>query len=117
MSETSYPVEIKSRVQERLAWGLETSCRLVSPKEQNWSALVRDLSRGGVGLVLDSYLEAGSELAIEIPRTTDVQAKHLHVRVVHATALPGGRWLLGCSLVKPLSEAEMHTLLAQTEQS
>src|SRR5262249_23564680 len=89
-----YAMEIKSRAHERLAWGLETTCRLLPDEEQSWPTLVRDLSRGGVGLVLDDHIEPGSELAIEIPHS----AEHLHVQIVHATAMPGGQWLLGCSL-------------------
>jgi hypothetical protein len=102
--------EIRSRVQERRAWGLETTCRLPAPEKRSWPVLVRDLSMGGVGLVLDTYLETGSELIIEIPDSQD----HLRVRIVHATALPGGQWLLGCSLTKALTEKELQQLLART---
>jgi len=99
--------EIRSRVQERLAWGLATTCRLPAPENRSWPVLLRDLSMGGVGLVLDTYIESGSELIIEIPNS---QA-HLRARIVHATALPGGQWLLGCSLVKDLTEKELQLLL------
>jgi hypothetical protein len=110
--------EIKSRALERLAWGLETTCRLISGEERTLPALVRDLSSNGVGLVLDSYLQPGSELAIQIPPAHEnMQAEHLHVRVVHAAALPGGQWLLGCSLTRPLSENERQRLLERTGKS
>ena len=105
-----YGKEIKSRVQERQAWGLETTCRLPPPEKRSWPALARDLSMVGVGLVVDTYLETGSELIIEIPNSQD----HLRVRIVHATALPGGQWLLGCRLAKALTEKEMQQLLART---
>ena len=102
-----YAMEIKSRAHERLAWGLETVCRLLADEERSWPTLVRDLSRGGVGLVLDDHIEPGSELAIEIPHS----GEHLHVQIVHATAMPGGQWLLGCSLATLLTEEEVQQLL------
>jgi len=105
-----YAKEIKSRVQERWAWGLETTCRLPPPEKRSWPAVVRALSLRGVGLVLDTYLETGSALIVEIPNSQD----HLRVRIVHATALPGGQWLLGCSLGKALTEKELQKLLART---
>jgi PilZ domain-containing protein len=107
-----YTMEIKSRAHERRPWGLETWCRLAVAEHQPWPALVRDLSRGGVGLVLDTFLEPESELTIEIP----VAPGRLRVVVVHATTLPGGKYLLGCRLVKPLSEEEVQKLLAGTEK-
>ena len=104
-------MEIKSRVQQRHAWGLETSCGMIPGEDRNWPTLVRDLSHGGVGLVLERRIEPDSDLAIEVPQADSNPADILRVRVIHATAIPGGQWLHGCVLVSPLSEDEIQRLL------
>jgi hypothetical protein len=110
----SPPTGVECRVYERFPCGLETSCQPVAArgdKDISWQARIRDISVGGVGLLLERRFERGTGLAVEIPATDSRAGDTLLVRVVHATRFPEGQWLLGCVLISPLSEEELETLL------
>jgi hypothetical protein len=99
---------------------METSCQPIAARGEDlsWPAQLRDLSVGGMGVVLRRRFERGAGLAVEIPETPTSPATTLLGRVVHTTSLPGGSWLLGCAFVSNLSEDELKRLLGlgQKEQ-
>ena len=108
-----YPT-VECRAWERFPCGLQTTCQPIAARgdhELSWSAHIRDLSQGGVGVVLKRRFERGAGLAIEIPESDSSSATTLLGRVVHTTSLPGGIWLHGCAFVSPLSEDELNRLL------
>jgi hypothetical protein len=112
---TSRPVGMECRVFERHSCGLATSCQPVAARGDRdlaWPAEIRDVSAGGVGLVLGRRFERGAGLAIEIPESPTAPADTLLARVIHTTALPEGEWLLGCSFISELSQDELQRLLA-----
>ena len=117
LSEVSTPGQYpfgECRVWERFPCGLHTICQPVAGRgdmEMSWSAQIRDLSEGGVGVVLRRRFERGVGLAIEIPESESSSTTMLMGRVVHTTSLPGGLWLHGCAFVSPLSEDELQRLL------
>src|SRR5262245_64007711 len=62
------------RVFERQACEVTTACRpaaAFNSKEAVWSATIRDVSAGGVRLVLRRRFETGTGLAIELPGNDD----------------------------------------------
>jgi hypothetical protein len=102
------------RVWERHPCDLQTSCQPIAARADGdylWPATVRDISAGGVGLVVARRFEPGAGLVIEIPATDTTPADSLLARVMHATALPHGLWLLGCSFPSQLSDDELRGLL------
>jgi hypothetical protein len=102
------------RVWERLSCGLETSCQPLAARgdrDMFWPACIKDISAGGMGLVLTRRFERGTGLAIEIPATADSSADTLLAKVVHVARLPDGRWLLGCAFVSVLGDDEVQKLL------
>ena len=106
---------VECRVWERHPCGLEAACQPITtwgPKETNWPAQIRDISSGGLGLVLGRRFERGAGLSVEIPGDGSGDPEVLLLRVVHVSALPGGRWLLGCSFVSELDEDEVQRILA-----
>jgi hypothetical protein len=112
------------RVSERHPCGLQTSCQPIAAradKDYKWPAEVRDISVGGVGLVLRRRFERGTGLAIEIPGPDGQIADTLLAKVVHVTTRRDGAWLLGCQFVSGLSDDEMQRLLqlarAQTAEA
>ncbi len=112
-SSAQYP-SVECRVWERYPCGLQATCQPIAARADNdlsWPAQIRDLSVGGMGLVLRRRFERGVGLAIEIPRTGSASADTLLARVVHTTSLPGGLWLHGCAFVSELSEDELKRLL------
>jgi hypothetical protein len=104
---------VECRVYERRSCRLDASCQPVAAcgeKGRNWSGQIRDISRGGMGLILNRRFERGACLAIEIAETERFPGETLLGRVVHATAQPDGRWLLGCQFFQPLSEDKVSLL-------
>src|SRR5262249_35993927 len=102
------------RVWERHPCDLEASCQPIAARgdrDRAWPGVIRDGSGGGGGLGLGRRFERGAGLAVEIPATASTPSEVLLARVVHATALPGGRWLLGCGFVSQLSDDELRRLL------
>jgi hypothetical protein len=83
--------------------------------EYGWWASVRDVSLGGLALVLSQRLSPGTRLIIDKPVRSGKPWHALSVRVVHATACAEG-WLLGCEFAHPLSEEDLEALLQPAER-
>jgi hypothetical protein len=98
----------------RLASDLVTTSRPSGgSRDVSWPGKVRDISRGGVGLVMQHRFRAGTRLEIEFRDAAGVLLRTVRARVVHATAiLVDGcpRWLLGCAFHEPLEEHEFESL-------
>jgi hypothetical protein len=102
------------RAYVRLASDLASTCRLPGgAREVGWPGRVRDISLGGVGLVMRHCFRPGTELEIELRGRSGEVLRTVAARVVHATAVlvdGNSGWLLGCALDRPLSEEEFHAL-------
>jgi len=106
---------LNCRVWERQACDLEAACRpLAGRSSQNplWSAVVRDLSPGGIGLIVERRFERGTSLTVEVPETGTRPAVTLFGRVAHVTALPDNRWLIGCAFALQLDTEKLQSLLS-----
>jgi hypothetical protein len=104
---------IERRTFVRLACDLQATCRSASLREVGWPGVVRDISRGGIGLLLTHRFQPGTELAVELRDEKGELRRVLRARVVHATATSSGgnpAWLLGCAFDAPLSEEEFKGL-------
>jgi hypothetical protein len=71
-------------------------------------ARVRNVSRTGIGLVLDRHWPPGTALIFELPVEDGVRSAR--GRVIHATSQPGGTFLVGCTFDLPLSDVELQAL-------
>jgi len=99
------------RASVRYRSDVKGSCQTLSVRrETSWEAIVRDISPDGVGLLLGRRFEPGVLLAIELTAAGDDQTRLLLARVAHATARPEGGWLIGCTLLSPLSDDEVQQL-------
>jgi hypothetical protein len=106
------PVERRAYV--RLASDLSATCLPAARSwEVGWPGKVRDISPGGVGLLLRHRFRPGTPLTVELRGSTGTLLRAVAVRVVHATAVvvEGGHcWLLGCAFDRPLSGEEFRAL-------
>jgi c-di-GMP-binding flagellar brake protein YcgR len=99
--------------EERRAW-VRYVCDLVTvyqPTQQQESerllARVRNISRGGINLVVDKEFTSGSILSVEVPAEDGNPLCSLLACVIHATQQAGGDWALGCSFVRELSDDDL----------
>jgi PilZ domain len=87
---------------------------LAVPGGEEGEAVLWDISEQGIGLVLNRPLAAGSAVFLELPavRPGAVRTQIAQVaEVVHAAALPGGRWLVGCHLGVRLGADDLRAVL------
>ena len=97
------------RASARRRCGRGGTCRaLPDGLGDRWLATVRDVSAGGVGLLLPRRFEPGALLAVELPEGGS--ARSVLAQVAHATAHGGGQWLVGCRFLSPLDEDELRAL-------
>jgi len=102
------------RVWERHGCDMQAACQSVANRSSNdlmWPATIRNISRGGVGLVVDRRFERGTGLFIECQTKKAECVGPYMARVVHATSRPDGIWLLGCSFVRPLTDEQLNEFL------
>jgi hypothetical protein len=109
--ESSPSHTFERRATVRYPSSLLSSLHTVAPnKEGSWSAEIRDVSAGGIGLLLRRRFERGTLLAVEPIEPGPDAPTLLLVQVVRSTAQAEGRWLLGCQLVRELSASEVRAL-------
>jgi hypothetical protein len=90
----------------------DNSCRpITARKNEAWAATVRDLSTGGVGIVVNRRFEPGTLLSVELQDSEQTVNRNLLVRVVRVLEQGEGRWLLGCAFTNKLSDADLLTLM------
>jgi hypothetical protein len=74
--------------------------------------MVHDMSRTGLGLVIDRRFEPGTALRLEWHADRDAVLPPLLGRVIRLTQAPDGRWWHGCTLIGELEVAEALDFLA-----
>ena len=100
------------RAQTRYRFPPGRSCRFVAwPDCRCRRATLFDVSAGGLGLLLDEPPELGWDVVVQLPVAGQSGVRSLSGRVAHAMRQPDGRWLAGCALWRPLSEADVAALL------
>jgi len=94
---------------------LESSVQLADhPGEDRIPARIRDISRGGVNLILEQGFQPGQLLSIELPCTEDPdRIYHLLACVVRNIPEPGGRFSLGCVFSRELTEDDLFSFGAR----
>jgi hypothetical protein len=111
VAKPSAPTPGNCRVFERFACDAPASCQPSADWGVEWSGQVRDVSAGGLCLVLMRRFEPGVHLAVELPGTDGTASSTILARVVHVRTEPGGFWALGCRFVNPVGEGAVQALL------
>src|SRR6266404_8200274 len=115
MAEQTIPIQAahpkKHLRTERRAWvrfpsAQEVCCQPMAnltteEAEIGWLGRVRDVSLGGIALILSRRFEPGTVLIVEL--ATKEEGRQL-VRVVHATPETKSRWVIGCAFASTVSE-------------
>jgi PilZ domain len=111
---TPAPPPRNCRVYERKECELPSTCRPASvtdAAEVRWSATIRDISQGGVRLMVGRRFEKGTGLAVELAGDFERDSTIVFAKVVHLRRHESGAWLLGCKFLSALSEDEVQRLL------
>lgn len=101
------------RQQDRLATDADVNCVVWHPLTgEALQAWARDLSVGGVCLLLPVRFEAGQHLSLELKHTSRGTTLQLTVEVRHAEIYcPNDTWLHGSRFLKELSKEELQLFL------
>jgi hypothetical protein len=79
--------------------------------DELWPLVVRDVSAGGIGVLLARRFEMGTELTIELTAGNDSAPRMLAARVVRIEPEKNGHWVHGCAFRHPLSQDELDALV------
>lgn len=76
------------------------------------SGTVRDISAGGIGLVLGRRFVPGTILTVELTSANKDFSRRCPLRVAYANALEHDGWLIGCTFLSRLTVDELQTLIS-----
>jgi hypothetical protein len=85
---------------------------LAKPSFKAEQAVVRDVSRRGIGLIAHRPANAGTVLAIQLKDTRSGMECILSAEVRRCAQHTDNTWLLGCQLSRSLSDSEMFSILS-----
>ena len=80
------------------------------------SALVLNISRGGLKLVSAHRLESGTLFRMGKAYSSEGSTSALSARVVHVAPEQGGMWTMGCAFTPKLDEDRLQDWIGATEQ-
>jgi hypothetical protein len=103
----------KESTRERRAWvhistSHEVSCR-PTPSLSGTASLgiLRDISPGGMGLLLSRFFAPGSLLIVELSDEAKRRPHCFPVQVVHSAPEGKRHWSMGCAFIYPPSNEEL----------
>jgi c-di-GMP-binding flagellar brake protein YcgR len=80
------------------------------------AARVRNISRGGMSVVVKQRFTPGDQLSVELPGDDDRPAYNVLACIVHAVEQPSGEWTLGCNFAQELSDEDLLPFGARRER-
>ncbi|MBY0526307.1 MAG: PilZ domain-containing protein [Gemmataceae bacterium] len=104
---------------ERRVWvrslsDVETSLKLAdAPATGRMSGRIRNISRGGINLLLDRELESGALLSVELPGDGPGDEYFVLACVLRAQHQPSGEWSIGCTFARELEDDEVRSLTSR----
>jgi serine/threonine protein kinase len=115
--ETAKPITASHTINNRRAWIRHTvgvgASGWIDPAVQaggeleTWPLVVRDISAGGIGLLLARRFEPGTELFIEYGDGTEKPSKKIPTRIMRVQPESNGHWIHGCQFLAPLGDGEL----------
>lgn len=111
------PVKSERRIWKRFPIYTEVWCQ---PKtkgpETRLSALVLNISRGGLKLVSAQRLETGTLFRVGKADGGARSTAALSARVVHVASEEGGMWSMGCAFTPKLDEDRLQEWIGTSEE-
>jgi PilZ domain-containing protein len=98
--------EAERRVWVRYPANLEATWQPAQAPAERLSARVRDISRGGINLLVQRHLHTGDLLSVELPRGDDATHTVLAC-IVRVQAVAAGEWAIGCVFSCELGDEDL----------
>ena len=103
-------LEVERRAVVRYLCDREVVYAPLLTRERLW-ARVRNISTHGIGLLLGTPIEAGTDLLIEFKTMDPTTSLSVVARVVHSTMQQEGSWIVGCRFITRPTEDQILALL------
>jgi hypothetical protein len=111
-SEPPIVSRIDRRASTRYPCNLSTSCRIAALVAGDpIPGRVRNISAGGISLVLGHPVDGGDEITVELRSNFRHFARAMLVRVAYCVEHPSGDWIVGAAFTQPMTEEEVKLLL------
>jgi c-di-GMP-binding flagellar brake protein YcgR len=105
---------IERRQSVRFPSSLDAICwQPGSPRGEPWSAIVENISVGGIGLLCRRPIVEGSLFLIKLQNNFVDMSSPMHARAVHVSAKGEESWLIGCQFLHELDEKQAEDLAGQ----
>jgi hypothetical protein len=104
----SSDVEAERRIWVRYPCDVEATCQPANtPDAMRLSARVRNISRGGINVVMDCPVESGSLISVELPAVKDEFSSTVLAYVVRVAKKSAGEWSVGCTFATELNDEDL----------
>lgn len=80
------------------------------PDGMCWPAKTRNLSHGGIGLIMNRAFDPKSEVTVKLLGHNHAWIQ-IECRVIHSTPRADGDWLVGCEFKRLLSHSQLYELI------
>jgi len=84
--------------------------RIADDERRTWQVAVRNVSQGGLRLVLGNGLPPGTALRLRLSRPGRDMTVVVSVRVVYVLEKPAGCFITGCAFEQPLRDDQFRGL-------
>jgi len=106
--------ELDRRVWIRYPCDVEAACKPADSAEcQRLSSRVRNVSRGGINLIMDCSVAVGAFLSVELPAPDGEPPATVLAYVARVTPWRDGQWSVGCTFASELSDGDLEPFGAQ----
>jgi hypothetical protein len=105
------------RMRARYPANVEVPCRPVGTTDATeLLAQVRNISLGGVNLIVKRHFKPGDLLNVELPCAEGRPPNQVLACVVHVTPRSAGEWSLGCNFSRELSDEDLRSFGARRQR-
>jgi c-di-GMP-binding flagellar brake protein YcgR len=81
-----------------------------TPHGEPWSAIVENISVGGIGLLSRRPIEEGARFLIKLQSNFVDMSSPMHARAVHVSRTGEESWLIGCEFLRELDDNQQEAL-------
>jgi hypothetical protein len=110
---------VQRRTHVRWRCELSALCRqsLTGNEGVWWHATVRDVSVGGLRLLIAHWFTPQTYVQIQLGQDESGEPVTRLARVIHAAALRTGGWAIGCAFVSALTDRQLRALLLEADKA